>query len=135
MTLRDKPITEQIQYLARLIQAEPLLGKCIQPAMKDIALICANEFVDEQSDDKQKKFVSELSQYMASPSWPRKAIIDQSWRGQPAGLGDAGSVIVEQDAYTATMDTVIMVHIAQKNERDLSKIESRLNSLLDELGL
>ncbi len=135
MTLRDKPITDQIRWLADCIYGNREYGPKIRPAMREIAILCAEGFVTEQSDKQEQLFLSQLKQYMTDPTWRLKEKIRFSWRTQPKGLGDAGTVVIEYDDYTATMDTLVTVGIANENNLDLTQVKARLNSLVDVLGL
>ena len=135
MTLRNKPIADQIRWLADCIHANREYGPKIKPAMGEIAILCADSFVTEQSDKQQQMFLSQLKQYTTDPTWRRKEKIRSTWRTQPRGLGDAGTVVIEDDDYTATMDTMVTVGIANEHGLDLTRVKARMNSLLDELGL
>ena len=135
VTLRDKPITDQIRWLANCIYGNREYGPKIRPAMREIAILCAEGFVTEQSDKQQKLFLSQLKQYITDPTSRLKEKIRSTWRMQPKGLGDAGTVVIEDNDYTATMDTLVTVGIANEYSLDLTKVKTRMNSLLDELGL
>ncbi len=137
MTLRDKPINEQIQWLAGYALANTEYEPKIRPAMRDIAILCAEQYVSSENGRIHKDFLDQLKQYVGDPTpklWNEITYRPYNHH-RGAIIGDAASVVTERHDYAATMDAGVTVHSAQKYGLDLTHVKSRMNSLLDELGL